>query len=281
MNGNVDVNSLEKLGTCSQPPTAYIHFRETSFCLLICIITQDGKRKMLSDRLTARASSIVAAHVIALIIWTLPPVLTQATIDPTASVNATLDSGMDPSLRKLLIDMHNEYRREETTAANMNKLDWSPYLEQEAAKWVARCEFKHQDKPSWGENLYRSTFKTSPDNTISNGLMAWQLEKYNIQTATGGIDCCNGSKLTCCHYTQMVWAASEYVGCAIKQCAYLEGPGDVIDYTDAWFLACYYYPPGNVVKQQPYLTGADQCIACLPTNPDCDKGLCYFDVSRC
>ena len=46
---------------------------------------------------------------------------------------------------------------------------WSEYLEQEAAKWVDKCDFLHQDDPQWGENIYRSEFNRTELNIVITG----------------------------------------------------------------------------------------------------------------
>ncbi|XP_059156953.1 peptidase inhibitor 16-like [Physella acuta] len=204
----------------------------------------------------------------------------QSTLDPTASVVMTTESGFDEQLRAQMLTLNNEYRQDEYEAGDMNKLDWSPLLEAYAANHTEKCDFRHQENSSWGENLYRSTDAITPLDTIFGGMQAWHLEHYNIkQSPSGYVDCCSETKKTCCHFTQLVWARTEYVGCAMKKCATLTGE---IVYTNAWFMACYYYPPGNVLTEQPYQrTSAGQCSLCGPTNPDCDNGLCYFDTKRC
>ncbi|KAK0055430.1 pathogenesis-related protein PRB1-3 [Biomphalaria pfeifferi] len=203
--------------------------------------------------------------------------------DPTMPTNLTVDTGISEDIKLLLLRLHNAYRRDERLAGDMNRLDWSPALSQEAGRWVKGCDFKHQNNPQWGENLYRSNFKTTPESTVDNALIAWHLEQYNIMPSpTGFIDCCSENKTTCCHYTQMVWASTEFLGCAINECALLKGDTTEEDLPDAIFLACYYYPPGNVLSQQPFQrTSSGQCSLCSATNPDCDNGLCYFETSRC
>ncbi|KAH9492262.1 Glioma pathoproteinsis- protein 1 [Bulinus truncatus] len=199
------------------------------------------------------------------------------------SVNISVDSGMTDDFRQLALRLHNDYRRDEKMAADMNRLDWSYYLEQQAALWVQQCNFKHQTDPPWGENLYRSTFMTASEYTMDAAILAWKLESNNVLlTEDGKIDCCSQNKQTCCHFTQLVWAQTEFLGCALTFCPVLKGEITLDDLDNAYFFVCYYYPPGNVLTEQPYQRSPKgQCSLCSPTNPDCDRGLCYFETSRC
>jgi len=48
---------------------------------------------------------------------------------------------------------------------------------------------------------------------------------------------------TCGHYTQVVWRATQKVGCALGRCAGLTYPSTIV---------CDYGPGGNVSGQKPY-----------------------------
>ena len=58
---------------------------------------------------------------------------------------------------------------------------WSTSLEEEAARWVDKCDFTHQEDPAWGENLYRSEFNRTKQALVFTGKRAaaavpcWQI----------------------------------------------------------------------------------------------------------
>ena len=75
------------------------------------------------------------------------------------------------------------------------------------------------------------------------------------------------------HYTQMMWADSYLVGCAVIQ--YKE----LIQYNE-WYTTlnvCNYGPTGNFNKGPVYATGTEtEAASACPTEttPDTDTGLC-------
>ena len=68
------------------------------------------------------------------------------------------------------------------------------------------------------------------------------------------------------HYTQVVWADSEELGCGLVQ--YKNPDGDMF-FT---IVVCNYATAGNMVRGQIYEKGA-ACSAC-PPGYTCDDGLC-------
>ncbi|KAK9689945.1 hypothetical protein RND81_09G093100 [Saponaria officinalis] len=85
----------------------------------------------------------------------------------------------------------------------------------------------------YGENYKYGYGAFGPEQTVNT----WISERsdYNHDSNT-----CK-AKSDCSHYTQVVWRNSVYVGCAITYC----GAG--------WpYVACEYYPPGNIPGQSPY-----------------------------
>lgn len=86
----------------------------------------------------------------------------------------------------------------------------------------------------FGENLFwGSGGRWKPANAVA----AWAAEEanydYKTNSCTGGADCW--------HYTQVVWKRTVKVGCSQIVC----NSGDI-------FIACEYYPPGNVIGERPY-----------------------------
>lgn len=86
----------------------------------------------------------------------------------------------------------------------------------------------------FGENLFWGGGKRwKPANAVA----AWAAEgahyDYSTNSCSAGDDCL--------HYTQLVWRTTVKVGCAQIVC----NSGDT-------FIACEYYPHGNVIGQKPY-----------------------------
>ncbi|KAL4707913.1 hypothetical protein ACJJTC_013704 [Scirpophaga incertulas] len=64
------------------------------------------------------------------------------------------------------------------------------------------------------------------------------------------------------HYTQMAWADTTYVGCAISQWS--------IDGYNKYFVVCNYGPPGNYMDQYPYPSGGPGSSLTCKTG-DCSR----------
>ncbi|KAL7985244.1 hypothetical protein Chor_003814 [Crotalus horridus] len=92
----------------------------------------------------------------------------------------------------------------------------------------------------------------------------WYIEYqyYNYST----LACKEGEM--CGHYTQVVWATSERVGCGATFCETLE----LINDTDMHLFVCNYQPPGNIRGHKPYIMGAS-CSMC-PEGYSCKDNLC-------
>uniref|UniRef100_A0A8C9J3J6 Cysteine rich secretory protein LCCL domain containing 2 n=1 Tax=Panthera tigris altaica TaxID=74533 RepID=A0A8C9J3J6_PANTA len=77
----------------------------------------------------------------------------------------------------------------------------------------------------------------------------------------------------CTHYTQIVWAATNKVGCAVNTCQRMNVWGDV--WENAVYLVCNYSPKGNWIGEAPYKTGRP-CSECPPSyGGGCRNNLCY------
>ncbi|VDD82724.1 unnamed protein product [Mesocestoides corti] len=112
---------------------------------------------------------------------------------------------------------------------------YSMMMELLAVKWVDRCQFKHPN-PSidleyrgFGQNLAISGgYKPS----MTQMAQGW-LNERNYYTYAN-----NSCTRVCGHYTQMVWATSFGLGCAMKRCDNIkpEWPKPI------YLMACQYYP---------------------------------------
>ena len=135
------------------------------------------------------------------------------------------------SLARDMLVAHNSFR----ASAGVAPLAWSERLAAHAQDWadqlIAHKRFAHRPNSQYGENLFQITGATSSPAHVVN---TWAEESRNYDYKSNG---CHG---VCGHYTQIVWAETREVGCAVAR-----GDGREI-----W--VCVYDPPGNVVGKQPY-----------------------------
>ncbi|XP_046364981.2 uncharacterized protein LOC124141106 isoform X3 [Haliotis rufescens] len=172
---------------------------------------------------------------------------------------------LEQEYKDLLLRLHNDARADEG-GSDMNQLVWDDQLEKEAGAWANGCVFEHQMKGR-GENLAFNTNKNPETELTEIAFKAWFDEK-NIYTY-GQYSC--GSS---CHYTQLVWATTRRVGCAMKRCNYLSGGA-----SNAWYLVCFYDPAGNKMGQKPYQRGGS-CSKCRD-DQSCSNRLCAGGADPC
>ncbi|GAA6099032.1 cysteine-rich secretory protein LCCL domain-containing 1 [Tachysurus ichikawai] len=82
----------------------------------------------------------------------------------------------------------------------------------------------------------------------------------------------------CTHYTQLVWATSSRIGCAVNVCYDMNVWGQI--WTKAVYLVCNYSPKGNWWGSAPYKHGTP-CSACPPIYGGvCKDNLCYKEDNQ-
>ncbi|XP_061181922.1 cysteine-rich secretory protein LCCL domain-containing 1-like [Saccostrea echinata] len=165
------------------------------------------------------------------------------------------------------LNAHNEKRRiVNPTATSMKEMVWSTDLENLARNYAKNCNFAHNQQRSngmpyyVGENLYVNSGDISPGVAVTS----WDNEKNDYSFTNNYCD--PNSKYGCGHYTQVVWANSEYLGCAKHYCSYVTnfGPG--------YLVVCNYGPGGNVNGARPFTSG-QTCSNC-PAGYTCVNKLC-------
>ncbi|XP_062058437.1 GLIPR1-like protein 1 [Lepus europaeus] len=174
----------------------------------------------------------------------------------------------DPHFIDECVKTHNEWRgKVSPPAADMKFMIWEEGLAKIAKGWADTCQFKHntclqlpfdcsEDYEFIGENIWLGLFKIfSPRDAI----VAWynETEHYDYDTLA--------CSYVCGHYTQVVWASSYKVGCAIKTCPNLGEASTSI-------FICNYEPAGNYPNMPPYQKGAS-CSLC-DKKEKCVKHLC-------
>ncbi|XP_004700837.1 glioma pathogenesis-related protein 1 [Echinops telfairi] len=186
---------------------------------------------------------------------------------------------------KECVRLHNMFRSAVSPAASdMLYMTWDPALAQIAKAWSSTCQFKHNDrlKPphklhpnftSLGENIWTgSVFVFS----VSSAVTSWyeEVEDYDFET--------KACRKVCGHYTQVVWANSYKVGCAVQFCPRVSGFEKLSN--GAHFI-CNYGPAGNY-PTWPYKRGAtcsachkdDKCLDKLCINQERDKVKSYYSI---
>jgi len=170
----------------------------------------------------------------------------QTTSGGTGGMGSTSSGGPDPGepagLEGILA-AHNDAR----AAKGLAPLVWDEDLEAIAAAWGATCTdneppaglIDHNDGRSdtypqyVGENIYASSGQSSGPAAVAS----WMSEEADYDYANNA---CSG---VCGHYTQVVWADTTKVGCAIADCPSLQF---------GWGVVCNYAPGGNANGERPY-----------------------------
>ncbi|KAL5103085.1 GLIPR1-like protein 1 [Taenia crassiceps] len=150
-------------------------------------------------------------------------------------------------------------------ASDMLLMQYSLKMERLAAYWASFCRFEHPDPSHYpwyrgiGQNIaLHSGFKPY----LTESVCGWKSETafYNYTSNT-----CSHA---CGHYTQLVWANSDQVGCAMRRCDGLRP-----DWSNPQYLTvCQYKPGGNYVGQRPYVFGPS-CSRC-PRGFWCSRNQC-------
>lgn len=135
------------------------------------------------------------------------------------------------SLAHEMLAAHNAVRAQVGMAA----LAWSARLAARSQDWadtlLARRQFAHRPNSNYGENLFEIMGATA---TPAQVVRVWAGESRNYDYTSNR---CRG---VCGHYTQIVWADTKEVGCAVAR-----GGG-----REVW--VCSYDPPGNWIGKRPY-----------------------------
>ncbi|XP_051844258.1 glioma pathogenesis-related protein 1-like [Antechinus flavipes] len=157
----------------------------------------------------------------------------------------------------------------------MMRVSWDTDLAFRAKKCAEECEFEHNPElehhkmvhPAFslvGENLWIGSIGAFSENSA---VEMWndQAKNYDFQNKK-----CTG---VCSHYTQLVWADTYKIGCAVQYCP----KADHSMLPDAIVFVCTYGPGGNN-DVQPYKEGEpcsecqeDTCVDQLCTNPKREK----------
>ncbi|XP_070803600.1 GLIPR1-like protein 1 isoform X1 [Pituophis catenifer annectens] len=171
---------------------------------------------------------------------------------------------------KQYIDIHNKFRSQvKPSASNMLYMTFDLALARIARAWANKCVWKHNPnqryhpdrmfKPT-GENMWLGGASSNPIN-VEGPIKAFQSEVNYYTFST------HHCTKVCGHYTQVVWATSHKVGCAVVYCRYMDGKEKNNN-----ILVCNYAPAGNYRGVRPYKEGKP-CSNC-PKGDTCKDNLC-------
>merc|ERR1711971_120637 len=207
---------------------------------------------------------------------------------PSASCSSkTIIRELSSASKEAILEKHNALRRrvakgEETgginppqqAASNMKKLVWSTELEAVAQRWADQCTFGHDseraklDGTYVGQNAYWGGNSQQQDEAAVQAGMTTAAMKWYDEVTDPGFDSQTINPYTSNpgtgHYTQVVWADTEELGCGM---VYYQG--------DSFFetlIVCNYAKGGNFLGSEMYKAGTP-CADC-PTGYTCEDGLC-------
>lgn len=151
-----------------------------------------------------------------------------------------MGGNVEPGELSGITALHNQARASVNppAATPIPPLVWDPSLYAVAQAYADNCVFQHSGGP-YGENLYASTGSSTPADVVGS----WVSEVADYNYASNS---CSG---VCGHYTQVVWAASQKLGCGVTTC----NKNSPFGGGGSWQIwVCNYDPPGNYNGEKPY-----------------------------
>lgn len=144
--------------------------------------------------------------------------------EPTGSGPPANADGGEPAALRGILAAHNAVRARHCAPP----LVWSAELAAVAQRWAdqlrnAGCAFDHS-QTQYGENLAAATAGSLDHQGVVD---MWYREIDQYDFARGGFTMATG------HFTQVVWAGSQRLGCGLSSCGGMQ----------TW--VCNYDPPGN------------------------------------
>ncbi len=236
-----------------------------------------------------------------------PPADNHTVLDCGPPRGGITGNRLDNEAKAYLLCLHNQTRSEVAlnqfqgvsgllpAASNMIRLQWDPKLEQVAQNYAERCVFEHNPNRSAeyndlnptdiNGNLYvrdvsvGENLAAAGSSNLSSASIVQAMNGYANWVDEGGSysygqlqvnDFCDAR--TCGHFTQVIWAGTHKVGCAVNYCR----RGTVFDRFDSTILVCNYAPAGNFLRRVPYESASsaeEVCTTSPSEQSDCSNGL--------
>ncbi|CAI7990283.1 Peptidase inhibitor 16, partial [Geodia barretti] len=173
----------------------------------------------------------------------------------------------------VLVDLRMNVDRLFNLLVHLKKYDLT--LERFAQNYLdslSTCLPQHNPNNSnYGENVYRQTTSKNfaSDVNFEHMVQLWydEVSYYNYWFNS----CRLPEGLSCGHFTQVVWANTERVGCGVKICEDRN--------VTRTLVVCNYDPAGNIKPDRnsptyrPYTSGLP-CTRCPSTHPSCQNNFC-------
>lgn len=242
------------------------------------------------------------------IVTPTPETLKTVVLDCGSLSGGITNNRLDAAAKAYILCKHNQTRSqvalgeftalfdELSVATDMKRLQWDSKLEQVAQAWANRCRWQHNDlrgsayndanptdidgnlitgTESVGENLaYKgATNVTTADLQYAvDGYNAWVAEGRQYSFGRLNVDdFCEAE--TCGHFTQLIWANTYKVGCAINYC-----PENTLASVPTTYFVCDYASAGNYVRQYPYEQAADVNAVC--STSDSGQAVCRHGLTE-
>ncbi|KAL6732446.1 hypothetical protein Aduo_003206 [Ancylostoma duodenale] len=175
------------------------------------------------------------------------------------------NTDMTDTIRRKILQMHN-WRRSQLalgnikngknsyncpTASNMYKMKYDCELENLALAYAKKCTLVPSNTPTEGENVHSAPYQPDQYAAAKAAVQAWwsQIFKNGLNQKMLFIANLRDKPNAPLGFTQMGWALSYKIGCAVVQCG------------GNWFSVCRYRAKGNILDQQIYQVGPP-CSAC-------------------
>ncbi|KAI8948386.1 CAP domain-containing protein [Xylaria longipes] len=153
------------------------------------------------------------------------------------------------SMQSAALYHHNIHRSNHSSPA----VSWNDEIAGYAGNTAATCVFAHdmtQGNGGYGQNIALWGVSSGAEKLGAAGAVKmattnmWYDGEFNnfLPSYYGQATPDMGNFESWGHLSQLVWAASTTVGCAVQFCP----KGTAYDNLDAWFTVCNYSPPGNV-----------------------------------
>jgi len=222
-----------------------------------------------------------------------------------SSIVVPISAALTSAQETEILNRHNSLRSSVSspcTAADMEKMVWDTTLASAAQTYANGCVGDHDPQltsmggsVSQGENLFMQFPGTDYTTAqLVQGAQDWYDEIQDTEWTTSSLglkskvyadySACKAPESGKCsigHFTQVVWAKSNKIGCGVAACS---GGFTASGSSEASgvLLVCRYTPMGNIADQTnginiPYMYGA-KCAAC---SGSCTDGLCTSAPNRC
>jgi len=163
-----------------------------------------------------------------------------------------------------ILDKHNQLRRKvakgeqegQPGASNMSQLTWNDELATTAQRWTDQCQGGHdKDRTLPGMSPVGQNFAStgssanSGETDMNRFVQMWydEVKDFDSSTVSAYTSAKPPQTGVVGHYTQVVWAKTQQVGCGFIQF-----------YKDGFYmknLVCNYYPAGNFLGEPLYQVG--------------------------